>query len=242
MIDRLKQQLPTDHSQQMHARAAIDRLLQAQPTIRSVLDLGCGTGASRADFLRRRPDITWVGLDIATSPEVDLRTTRAANLLTYDGQRIPCRSDAVDLVYSHQVFEHVRHPAPLLQEVARILKPGGSFAGSTSHLEPYHSHSLWNYTPYGFVLLLEAAGLDALELRPGIDAGTLMLRRALGRPACFRRWFTRQSPLNSAIEVLGSAARLSPQAINARKLLFCGQFWFLARKPGAPAGRAQPSD
>lgn len=53
------------------------------------------------------------------------------------------------------------------------------------------------------------------------------------RGRCFNRvwgrWWGRQSPLNRVIDLYGRALRLDTQAINATKLLFCGQFAFLAQ-------------
>jgi SAM-dependent methyltransferase len=129
------------------------------------------------------------------------------------------------------VLEHVRSPAPLLEEVSRVLRPGGTFAGSTSQLEPFHSLSTWNYTPYGLLLLLEQAGLSLMEVRPGIDSLALILNRGLGMRRWTRRWWAHESPLNRVVEAFGRARRLSPAQVNAIKLLFCGQFAFLARRP-----------
>ena len=81
----------------------------------------------------------------------------------------------------------------------------------------------------GFAQLAEDAGLTVLEVRPGIDALALIAYRLLGRRRIFDRWFGRRSPLNWAIDAYGRARRLSPSAINATKLVFCGQFAFLAR-------------
>ena len=72
-------------------------------------------------------------------------------------------------MFSRQVFEHVRHPDALMREVARVLKPGGVFFGSVAYLEPYHSRSIFNFTPYGLMTVLGNAGLRLSELRPGID-------------------------------------------------------------------------
>ena len=63
-------------------------------------------------------------------------------------------------MFCKQVLEHVERPHELVADVARVLRPGGAFAGSTSQLEPYHSRSTGNYTPYGLQRLLTHAGLE----------------------------------------------------------------------------------
>ena len=104
----------------------------------------------------------------------------------------------------------MRHPEPLVREAARVLRPGGLLAGSTSQLEAFHSRSIANPTPYGFTVLAEEAGLEIVELRPGIDGMTLVAWRALGMPR-FGRWWPRESPGNRIIErsARGGAPRCS---------------------------------
>jgi SAM-dependent methyltransferase len=225
--------LPSDDARQTLA----DRYIELEVGRQSdkpwrVLDLGCGPGTSLDFFRARDPDVQWIGLDLPDSPEVRTRTRTDARFETFDGVDIPFGESSLDLVYCKQVLEHVRRPAALLAEVSRVLAPGGFFAGSTSQLEPFHSLSLWNYTLLGFANLAEEAGLTVLEVRPGIDALSLIAFRLLGRRRFFERWWGGQSPLNRAIDAYGRARRLGPKEINATKLVFCGQFAFLARKPG----------
>jgi SAM-dependent methyltransferase len=177
--------------------------------------------------------VHWVGIDVPGSPEARFRIRSDARFETFDGVSLPFDDGAFDLVYCKQVLEHVRHPEPLLAEVHRVLGPGGWFAGSTSQLEPYHSLSVWNYTPFGMVRLLEQAGLRAVELRPGIDGITLTAWRLAGGHRLFHRWWGRESPLNRALDVCARVLRADPQTLNATKLLFCGQFAFLARREDA---------
>jgi SAM-dependent methyltransferase len=227
--------LPDDHARQTIADRYIDREMGrvvGRPW--RVLDLGCGTGNSVDVFRHRDPDVQWVGLDVPDSPEAKTRTRTDARFETFDGILIPFDDESFDLVYSKQVLEHVRYPAPLLAETSRVLAPGGFLAGSTSQLEPFHSLSMWNYTPLGFSLLLREAGLTAVELRPGIDAPTLITRRLVGRGALLDRWWSRwwggQSPLNRSIDAYGRVNGFDVRALNATKLLFCGQFAFLAQR------------
>ncbi len=198
-----------------------------------LIDLGCGDGSSYDSFCELGNNLHWVGLDISDSPEVRLRNRRDAQFCTYDGRHIPLASCSVDMVYSHQVFEHVRHPQEVLLETHRILKEGGCLVGSTSHLEPFHSRSYWNYTPFGFCALLQAAGFRDITVRPGIDGPTLIFRRLLAYVRCAKAldgFFERESPLNLMIEGLGRLCGASVPRINSVKLIFCGQFVFTAKK------------
>lgn len=227
--------LPTDHSRQSHSLREATRVLEAFPLAQDVLivDLGCGTGSSFDVFCRQHANARWIGLDIEHSPEVDTRTRTDVEFLTYDGVHIPLADQSVDIVYSRQVFEHVRHPQALIEDVHRILKQGGVFVGSTSHLEPFHSRSYWNYTPYGFCGLLRDAGFRSIYVRPGIDSFTLISRRwlqYLRLASLLEPFFTVESPANLVLE---AALRLLGQPTerrNALKLLFAGQFCFFARK------------
>ena len=221
-------------SRQTSSRREVAERLRASPRPAwRVLDLGCGTGASHDLLAAAAPLERWIGLDIADSPEVRLRARRDLAFVTFDGVHIPLAAGAFDLVYSHQVFEHVRHPQALLGEVARVLAPHGMFVGSTSQLEPFHSRSFWNYTAYGFAELLKEAGFREIEVLPGIDGRTLTVRRVfsfvkLTRPFDF--FVERDSPLNLAIELSGRLLGLGARTRALLKLVFAGQFVFVARK------------
>jgi SAM-dependent methyltransferase len=199
----------------------------------TLLDLGCGTGDSYEELAQKDQRIRWIGLDIIDSEEVKARARRSLPFCAFDGVRIPLADDSIDIAYSRQVFEHVRHPESLIRETYRVLKPGSSFVGSTSHLEPFHSRSYWNYTPYGFCVLLRDAGFHSIVVRPGIDSLSLIGRRWLAYlklASLAEPFFKIESPMNVfselALRLLGEPANRR----NAFKLLFTGQFCFSARK------------
>jgi SAM-dependent methyltransferase len=130
------------------------------------------------------------------------------------------------------VLEHVADVDMVIAEIARVLKPGGGLAGSTSQLEPYHGRSTGNHTPYGVKRALERHRFDVEALVSGIDGVTLVGFLLLRVPGLFERWWERRSPLNTVIDGLGRALRWDAEDRNAVKLLFCGQFAFLARRRG----------
>lgn len=223
--------VPTDHARQVNSGYYLEQALLSDDPPEVVVDLGCGRGLSADRCRELRPGTKWLGIDIVGSPESRARVQTGDLVVHYDGVRLPLATASVPMIHSHQVFEHVRRPIELLIEIARVLKPGGIFSGSTSHLEPYHSFSVWNYTPYGFRLLVEEAGLVLEELRPGIDAVTLIERSYKGRPPEYGQYFHGESPLNVEIDAWGAEHDRPPAEINLRKLQHCGQFAFRIRKP-----------
>lgn len=239
--DAMKDVIPNDHARQVTSEYYIDRIVAGLGELRTVLDLGCGVGASCDAFETIDGDVTWVGVDIADSQEVAARGSTGRRIVSYDGVALPFADGSFAAVYSHQVLEHVRHPVRVLREVARVLAPGGVFAGSTSQLETYHSRSVWNYTLYGFRSIVESAGLRLVEVRPGIDGIALITRAYRGRPNDLSRWFVDESPLNAEIDAWGKTTGRAAKLVNLRKLEYCGQFSFLACAPRVRPLRA-PAD
>jgi SAM-dependent methyltransferase len=197
-----------------------------------VLDVGCGRGDSVDAFRAVDPSVRWVGIDLPDSVEAAERTRDDAEFLVFDGEHMPFADASVDVVFCRQVLEHVERFDVLLAEIARVLRPGGGLAGSTSQLEPYHGHSTGNHTPYGVKRALERHGFDVEALVPGIDGVTLVGYVLLRVPELVERWWERRSPLNTVIDGLGRGLRWDAEDRNAVKLLFSGQFAFLARRRG----------
>ncbi|USR91770.1 class I SAM-dependent methyltransferase [Phormidium yuhuli AB48] len=230
MWNEMKDYVPNDHSHQVTAEWMVQQVLDRLPTTSVIIDLGCGAGNS-VDFFREfLPKLTWIGIDIADSPEVRKRKRSDATFMEFDGVNIPLPSNSVDLLFSRQVLEHVRYPEALLHSIVRVLKPSGYFVGSTSHLEPYHSFQLWNFTPYGFKEIVQEAGLILHEIRPGIDGKTLINRTYKGRPKTYSKYFNEESPLNLEIECWGQNTQRNHRQVLIRKLSVCGHFCFTCIK------------
>lgn len=191
----------------------------------SVLDLGCGDGRSIDWFADSGVNFTWKGLDIEASPEVGSRVRTDGEFHSYDGVNIPFDAEVFDVVFSNQVFEHVRHPEPLMREITRALKPGGLFIGSVSYLEPFHSYSLFNFTPYGWYTINVENGLKPTLLAGGIDAISL-IERGLRREVPDDVWVS--SPLNKEIV---SDPELHQKQKSYKILMNAGHMVFSSMKP-----------
>ncbi|MBM3661608.1 MAG: methyltransferase domain-containing protein [Actinobacteria bacterium] len=73
-----------------------------------------------------------------------------------DGLRLPFRSGSLDLVLSQAVLEHVPDPQQAVDEMRRVLKPGGVLYCEVAFMQPLHavpSH-YFNVTIFGLEYLL----------------------------------------------------------------------------------------
>jgi len=113
-----------------------------------VLDVGCGYGGLSLLLAEQRPDLHLTGVD----PErgvLESAAQSAASLepgnLTFvqgEGQRLPSGDDRFDAVVCQTVLTHVADAPAVIQEMARVLKPGGVFmAAEYSIVGPYNA---WN--------------------------------------------------------------------------------------------------
>ena len=93
-----------------------------------VLDLGCGDGHFGHVTFRARLD---VGLDRCAHELGEAWGRGAHRLLTQaEGVRIPCPADSFATVVGNSVLEHIAQPQPVLEEIARVLRPDGWFCFS----------------------------------------------------------------------------------------------------------------
>jgi len=116
-------------------------LVRGQSGVRSVCDLGCGTGylAAKIGKLGHRV----VGLD-ASAPYLEVaRHHYASENVTFrravfgvDTGIAAEDEGAFDLVVSSDVIEHLYRPADLIETAARVLRPGGVLIVGT----PYHGY------------------------------------------------------------------------------------------------------
>jgi SAM-dependent methyltransferase len=74
-----------------------------------------------------------------------------------DIHKMPYEDNSFDYVIADQVLEHVRRPWIGVEEVRRVLKPGGLTILTSALIFPVHGvpHDYWRFTPEGLKVLCE---------------------------------------------------------------------------------------
>ncbi len=89
---------------------------------RRVLDVGCGVGMYTAAFLRYTPTV--FGIEVEAERVCAARAC-APNVLRAVGEGLPFGDNAFDVVFSHEVLEHVTDDRRCACEMVRVTRPGG---------------------------------------------------------------------------------------------------------------------
>ena len=144
-----------------------------------VLDVGCGDGAALAVAAAQNPRHQFAGIDWSADA---LRQARARGLTVVRGTietRLPVTDGAADVVIMSELIEHLVDPDGALEEVRRVLRPGGALLLSTPNLAAWYNRGL---LAAGIQPVFSEVSLRAVFGRPGsVVAGHLRLftRRAL---------------------------------------------------------------
>jgi len=125
--------------------------------VKNLLEVGCGVGAQSHILLRRFPKINLTGIDFSEkqlgAAEQLLSNVPYAKgrykLHQMNAQEMTFKNKSFDGAFLCWVLEHVPDPLKVMQEVRRVLKPGGivyitEVTNSSFFLNPY-SPNLWKY-------------------------------------------------------------------------------------------------
>lgn len=97
-----------------------------------LLDVGCGPGTITADLAALLAPGEVIGVD-RSAEVIDRAAERFGNVdnLSFrvdDVMALDLPDDAVDVVYAHQVLQHVADPVGAAREMRRVCRPGGIIA------------------------------------------------------------------------------------------------------------------
>lgn len=166
----------------------ISKLVPTDPG--KTLDVGGGDGSRYRNYFNTL-DFTSLDIDPTTNPDV---LASAADM--------PFMDSEFDTLLSSQVLEHVLSPHDCMNEMYRVLKPGGYLVLTVPQQNEMHSEPIdyWRFTKFGVLQLANESNFEVISIlqRGGYHACRAQLR--------IRKWVDSYNPYQ-----------------NPRKMIFFGQ-------------------
>lgn len=153
-----------------------------------VLDIGAADRWLRAAL---HPDACYVALDYPATA-VGLYGLRPD--VFADAQQLPFADGSIDAIACFEVLEHVPDPNAVVQEIKRVLAPGGVADMSMPFLYPVHDapFDFQRWTSHGWQKALAAAGLEVVRIEAAnhpLHAAAVLLSLSLAGPLqALRGW------------------------------------------------------
>ncbi|MGO8914461.1 MAG: ArsR/SmtB family transcription factor [Stellaceae bacterium] len=154
--------------------AALGTLLPAEG-LRDLLDIGTGTGRMLEIFGPRVERAVGVDLSREMLAVARVNLERAAlrncSIRQADMYQLPLAGASFDAVVIHQVLHYAEHPAQVVAEAARVLRPGGRLviADFAPHelefLRAEHAHRRLGFADAEIIAWCRAAGLEPGAVR-----------------------------------------------------------------------------
>jgi len=115
---------------------------------RRILDLGCGVGMYTAAFGRYSREVYGVEVELDRAVEA---AGRAQGVALAVGEALPFADGTFDLVFSHEVLEHVADDRQTVREMVRVTRAGGQIAIFVpNRLWPFETHGIYWRGRYHF--------------------------------------------------------------------------------------------
>jgi O-antigen biosynthesis protein len=158
--------LKIDYDVKYDDKPRLDLIQLLSETPGSVLEIGCGAGATGMAIKQKYPDTLYIGMELEGSA-VAIAKTRLDRVIEADIEKtdpgqLGIERESLNLVICADVLEHLYDPWKVLDIVRHYLKPGGKIIASIPNVQNISLifnliQGNWTYEKYGL--------LDATHIR-----------------------------------------------------------------------------
>jgi SAM-dependent methyltransferase len=113
-----------------------------------ILENGCGVGIYLSRLAQQSPKAIGLEYDM---PRAQGAHQVATHVINAAGERLPLPSSSFDFILSHEVLEHVQDDRVCVEEMVRVLRPGGRLAIFVPNRGyPFETHGIYWRGRYRF--------------------------------------------------------------------------------------------
>jgi SAM-dependent methyltransferase len=113
-----------------------------------MLDVGCGVGMYTSAFQRYTSEVFGIEIERPRAKQAAGTGTSVAQAV---GEALPFAANTFDVVFSHEVLEHVRNDRRAVEEMVRVARPGGHLVIFVpNRLYPFETHGIYWRGTYHF--------------------------------------------------------------------------------------------
>ena len=117
---------------------ALFRLLERNPKT-VLLDAGYWDGQSTLKYARAIGTKNAIGLELVKSAAEKARQKTVKTRIADLNKKMPLKSNGVDVIVANHVIEHLYNPHVFVEQLYRVLKPGGYAIIGTPNLASWHN-------------------------------------------------------------------------------------------------------
>jgi SAM-dependent methyltransferase len=135
-----------------------------------LLDLGAGSRPYAP--LYERYFCASVGVDVPRSPHVN------GDVVFAEAEALPFEDQYFDCVICTEMLEHSAEPQKVMEQISRVLKPGGRAFLTTPFYQHLHEapYDFYRYTSWALKHLAEEANLEVEAIKPRGGYGAVLMR------------------------------------------------------------------
>ena len=157
-----------------------ESLLNAKPQAIRLLDVGCSSGS----FLGSAVKLGFQAEGVEPAPKA-CATAQASGLKVFNGLLDEAKFAAAsfDAISLLEVIEHLKEPLPVLQESARLLRPGGVMLVGTGNAASWTARAFGSHWDYlriekhgGHVSFFNPGSLAKLAEQAGLEVALVKTR------------------------------------------------------------------